>query len=156
YRNEGRQPEDWFGYGAPILTTGDGVVTSMHDGMPDNRKGAPPPFDQAAIMKNLKLFLGNYIVIDHGNSEFSVFAHLQNGSIKVKPGQRVKRGEHIGAMGMSGDAFLVHLHYQLQSGPDFEEGLPAYFENVRVRNGQGWSQAATMPVDSGDVVMTAQ
>ncbi|MDQ3056928.1 MAG: hypothetical protein M3Q96_04175, partial [Pseudomonadota bacterium] len=48
YRNEGRQPEDWFGYGAPILTTGDGVVTSMHDGMPDNRKGAPPPFDQAA------------------------------------------------------------------------------------------------------------
>lgn len=40
YRNEGERPEDWFGYGAPILATADGVVTSMHDGMPDNRKGA--------------------------------------------------------------------------------------------------------------------
>jgi len=156
YRNEGARPEDWFGYGAPILATGDGVVTGMHDGMPDNRKGAPPPFDQAAIMKNLKLFLGNYVVIDHGNQEFSVFAHLQNGSVKVKPGQHVKRGERIAGMGMSGDAFLVHLHYQLQSGPDFEEGLPAYFENVRVRNGHGWSEPTTMPVDSGDVVMAVQ
>lgn len=156
YRNEGEQPEDWFGYGTPILATGDGVVAGMHDGMPDNRKGAPPAFDQAAIMKNPKLFLGNHVVIDHGDSEFSVFAHLQNGSVKVKPGQQVKRGETIGGMGMSGDAFLVHLHYQLQSGPDFEEGLPAYFENVRVRDGHGWSEAATIPVDSGDVVMTAR
>ncbi len=105
-------------------------------------------------MKNLKLFLGNHVVIDHGNGEFSVFAHLQNGSVKAIPGQRLKRGEHIGGMGMSGDAFLVHLHYHLQSGPDLEEGLPAYFENVRVRSGHGWSQAATIPVDSGDVVMT--
>lgn len=156
YRNAGERPEDWFGYDAPILATGDGVVVGMHDGMPDNRKGAPPPFDQAAIMKNLKLFLGNHVVIDHGNKEFSVFAHMRNGSITVKPGQRVKRGEHIGGMGMSGDAFLVHLHYQLQSGPEFEEGLPAYFENVRVRNGHGWSEPATIPVDSGDVVMAAQ
>ena len=155
YRGDGARPEDWFGFGVPILATGDGVIVETHDGMADNRKGVPPPFDQAAIMKNLKLFLGNYVIIDHGNDEFSVFAHLQNGSVKVKPGQRVARGAQIGGMGMSGDAFLVHLHYQLQSGRDFEEGLPAYFERVRVRDGNGWSTPATIPVDSGDVVMTA-
>ncbi len=155
YRTDGATPEDWYGYGAPVMATGDGVVSEMHDGMPDNRKGAPPPFDQAAIMKNLKLFLGNYVIIDHGNGEFSLFAHLKQGSVKVKPGQRVARKEAIAAMGMSGDAFLVHLHYQLQSSAGFDEGLPAVFENVQFATGQGWSSPAASAVDSGDVVRSA-
>ena len=154
FRTDGATPQDWFGYGAPVLATGEGVVRELHDGMADNRKGAPPPFDQAAVMKNLKLFLGNYVLLDHGNGEYSLFAHLKQGSVRVAAGQRVARGEQIGAMGMSGDAFLVHLHYQLQSGPGFEEGLPAYFENVRTRTSNGWSDAYTGPVDSGDVVET--
>lgn len=152
HRGDGARPEDWFGYGAPVLATGDGVVVEVHDGMPDNRKGAPPPFDRDAIMKNLKLFLGNYAIVDHGNGESSLFAHMRQGSVKVRAGQRVARGEPIGAMGMSGDAFLVHLHYQLQSDAGFGEGLPAVFEGVRFATGDGWSAPATMPVDSGDVV----
>ena len=152
FRNDGAIPEDWHGYGAPVHATGDATVKELHDGMPDNRKGAPPPFDQAAIMKNLKLFLGNYVLLDHGNGEFSLFAHLKQGSVRVTPGQRVARGEVIGAMGMSGDAFLVHLHYQLQAGPGFEEGLPAYFDDIRVRTGAGWSAPFDGPVDSGDMV----
>ena len=103
-------------------------------------------------MRDLTLFLGNYVVIDHGNGEYSVYAHMKEGSVRVKQGQRIKAGEAIGAMGMSGDAFLVHLHYQLQSGPAFEEGLPAYFRDVRVKTGQAWSAAYTGPVDSGDLV----
>jgi murein DD-endopeptidase MepM/ murein hydrolase activator NlpD len=154
FRADGAMPEDWYGYGTPVLAAGEGVVREMHDGMADNRKGAPPPFDQAAVMKNLKLFMGNYVLLDHGNGEYSLFAHLKQGSVRVSAGQRVARGEPIGAMGMSGDAFLVHLHYQLQSGPGFEEGLPAYFENVRVRTGAGWSAGYSGPVDSGDVVET--
>jgi murein DD-endopeptidase MepM/ murein hydrolase activator NlpD len=151
YRTDGATPEDWFGYGAPVHATGDGVVHAMRDGMRDNRKGAPPAFTQEQIMQDLTLFLGNYVVIDHGNGEYSVFAHLKEGSVRVREGQRVRAGDAIGAMGMSGDAFLVHLHYQLQSGPKFEEGLPAYFTNVRVKTGDGWSPQYTGPVDSGDV-----
>ena len=155
FRNDGATPEDWYGYGAAVLATGDATVRDVRDGMRDNRRGAPPPFDQAAIMQDLKLFLGNYVLLDHGNGEFSLFAHLKQGSVAVKPGQRVARGDVVGAMGMSGDAFLVHLHYQLQSGPGFEEGLPAYFEGVRVRTGSGWSAPFNGPVDSGDLVDTA-
>ena len=103
-------------------------------------------------MQDLTLFLGNHVLVDHRNGEFSLFAHLRRGSVAVKPGQKVARGEQLGAMGMSGDAFLVHLHYQLQSGPAFEEGLPAIFEGVRVRTGDGWSAPYTGTVDSGDVV----
>jgi hypothetical protein len=40
----------------------------------------------------------------------------------------------------------------LFENPGFEEGLPAYFEQVRVRNGRGWSAPYDGPVDSGDVV----
>jgi murein DD-endopeptidase MepM/ murein hydrolase activator NlpD len=156
FRTDGATPEDWYGFGAPILATGDGVVVEMHDGMADNRKGAPPPFDRAAIMKNLKLFLGNYVILDHGNGEFSLFAHLKQGSVRVKAGQRVARGARIGAMGMSGDAFLVHLHYQLQAGDGFNnEGLPAIFERVQFATGEGWSAARTSAVDSGDLVRRA-
>ncbi len=155
FRTDGAAPEDWYGFGAPVLAAGDGVVSELHDGMADNRKGAPPPFDQAAIMKNLKLFLGNYVIVDHGNGEFSLFAHLKQGSVRVKSGQRVTRGEAIGAMGMSGDAFLVHLHYQLQSSPVFEEGLPAVFGDVEFATGKGWSHPASSAVDSGDVVRSA-
>jgi murein DD-endopeptidase MepM/ murein hydrolase activator NlpD len=155
YRGDGARPEDWFGYGAPVLATGDGVVAETHDGMPDNRKGAPPPFDRDAIMRNLKLFLGNYVIIDHGDGEFSLFAHLRQGSVRVQPGQRVARGEPIGAMGMSGDAFLVHLHYQLQSDRGFGEGLPAVFEGVRFATGDGWSAPSASTVDSGDLVSAA-
>ena len=152
YRTDGATPEDWYGYGAPIHATGGGIVHAMRDGMRDNRKGGPPPFAQDAIMQDLTLFLGNYVVIDHGNGEFSLFAHMKEGSVRVQTGQRVRSGEVIGAMGMSGDAFLVHLHYQLQSGPRWEEGLPAYFTHVQVKTGEGWSPRYTGPVDSGDVV----
>jgi murein DD-endopeptidase MepM/ murein hydrolase activator NlpD len=152
FRTDGATPEDWYGFGAPVRATGDGVVVETSDGARDNRKGGPPPFTQEQIMANLKLFLGNHVVVDHGNGEYSLFAHLKQGSVKVKQGQRVAAGDMLGAMGMSGDAFLVHLHYQLQSGPAFEEGLPAYFTNVRVKTGSGWSSAHTGPVDSGDVV----
>ena len=155
YRGDGAAPEDWYGFGAAIRATGDGVVAEVHDGMPDNRKGAPPPFDRDAIMRNLKLFLGNYVVIDHGNGESSLFAHMKQGSVRVRAGQRVSRGEPIGAMGMSGDAFLVHLHYQLQSGTGFGEGLPAVFDGVRFATGDGWSPPRTSPVDSGDLVSGA-
>ena len=152
FRTDGARPEDWFGYGAPIRAPAAGVVREMSDGIPDNRKGSPPPFGEAELMKNLRLFLGNHVVIEHADGTFSLLAHMKQGSVRVKSGDRVARGAPLGEMGMSGDAFLVHLHYQHQSGPGFEEGLPAYFERVRVRNGRGWSLPFTGPVDSGDVV----
>jgi hypothetical protein len=155
FRGDGARPQDWFGYGTPVLATGAGIVVAATDGMRDNVKGGPPPFTHEQIMANLGLFLGNHVVVDHGNGEYSLFAHLKQGSLRVKPGQRVAAGAQLGEMGMSGDAFLVHLHYQLQSGPGFEEGLPAYFRNVRVRNGEGWSAPFDGPVDSGDVVESA-
>jgi murein DD-endopeptidase MepM/ murein hydrolase activator NlpD len=76
--------------------------------------------------------MGNCVIIDHGNSEYSVMAHMQQGSVTVKPGERVTAGQVIGRLGNSGDSFGPHLHYQLQSGPQLFHGqsLPFRFQNI--------------------------
>ena len=66
--------------------------------------------------------MGNCVIIDHGNSEYSVVAHMQQGSVTVKVGERVAAGQVIGKLGNSGDSFGPHLHYQLQSGPQLFHG----------------------------------
>jgi murein DD-endopeptidase MepM/ murein hydrolase activator NlpD len=77
-------------------------------------------------------YAGNCVIIDHGNSEYSVLMHLQSGSVTVKPGDDVVTGRVIGRLGNSGDAFEPHLHYQLQSGPRLfqDQSLPFRFQNI--------------------------
>ena len=76
--------------------------------------------------------LGNCVIIDHGNTEYSVMMHMQPGSVTVKAGDRVVAGQVIGKLGNSGDSFGPHLHYQLQSGPRLfqDQPLPFRFQNI--------------------------
>ena len=53
---------------------------------------------------------GNNIVIHHANGGSTLHAHLS--SVDVHPGQAVKAGQHIGAVGETGRAFGCHLHYE--------------------------------------------
>lgn len=55
--------------------------------------------------------LGNVVVIDHGNGYMTRYAHLEN--IRVSGGQKVSRGKEIGQVGMSGNSFAPHLHYEV-------------------------------------------
>jgi len=154
-RTGGRSNEDWYGYGTDVVAPGSGTVrvavnTAADHVIPNSR------WDDAAGMKDPKSIPGNYIVIDHGNGECSFLAHLQNGSVGVKVGDRVTRGQLIARMGLSGDSYwLPHVHYQLMNSCDFQdaEGLPSYFSGF-VRAGL----PATAPerrgqIDSGDIVV---
>ena len=77
-------------------------------------------------------YAGNCVIIDHGNSEYSVMMHMQPGSVTVKVGDRVVAGQVIGKLGNSGDAYGPHLHYQIQSGPRLfqDQPLPFRFQNI--------------------------
>lgn len=55
--------------------------------------------------------LGNVVSIDHGNGYVTRYAHLEN--TRVSKGQRVGRGQKIGQVGMSGNSFAPHLHYEV-------------------------------------------
>ena len=62
-------------------------------------------------VKNYEMPYGNCIIIDHGDY-YSLYAHILEGGIKVKEGQRVKRGQTIGLIGSTGNSSGPHLHFE--------------------------------------------
>lgn len=122
------------GWGREILAPAAGTVVYARDDVPGNpRPGEPPDADWYKPLHDpVMAYAGNCVIIDHGNSEFSVMMHMQTGSVSVKVGDRVAAGQAVGKLGNSGDAFGPHLHYQLQSGPRLfqDQTLPVKFQNV--------------------------
>jgi Peptidase family M23 len=152
FSGEGKKLTDWFGYGSPVFAPAAGKIVEVHDGQPDNELDRPPRLDREAVMKNPKLLYGNYVLIDHGNAELSMLAHLESGSVDVRVGQQVRTNQRLGRIGMSGDASIVHLHYQMQSGRGFDAGIPVQFTNFFRKLGTNWEPARAGPVDEGEIV----
>ncbi len=119
--NDYKKNENHYCFGRQIIAPGDGVVVDTKDGVFDNIPGK----------KNTKDIPGNYVVIDHLNGEFSMLAHFKKDSVLVKQGDKVRAGDPIGQCGNSGHSNLPHLHYHLQTTPNWldGEGLPAQFQN---------------------------
>ena len=65
---------------------------------------------------------GEYIVINHHNGYYSLYAHLCPGCRAVKPGDYVEKGQVIGGMGMTGAATGVHLHFAIWNGFPYRGG----------------------------------
>lgn len=120
---------DWFGYGAQVLAVGDGTVVAMRDGQDEHKplEGQPEPDSLS-----LDGLFGNYVVIDLGGGNFAGYAHLKRGSVTVKVGETVSRGQVIGALGQSGNSAAPHLHFQVANAATFEgsEGVPYVFDKV--------------------------
>lgn len=57
---------------------------------------------------------GNFVKIKHGNNIQTLYAHLKYGSVRVKKGDHVQKGQVIGTMGATGRAFGVHLHFEVR------------------------------------------
>ena len=75
--------------GTDIYATGDGIVT----------------------MAGWKQGYGNCVMIDHGYGYQTLYGHMSK--FKVRVGQKVKRGEVIGAVGNTGKSTGPHLHYEV-------------------------------------------
>lgn len=59
---------------------------------------------------------GCFVRIKHSNGLYSLYYHMKSGTIKVKVGQSVKKGDVLGIIGMTGLATGVHLHFQVDKG----------------------------------------
>lgn len=71
---------------------------------------------------------GNLVVIDHGHGIVSMYGHLSKR--RVEPGEKIIKGQVIGAVGSTGRSSGPHLHYEVQFNGipmDAERYLPDYF-----------------------------
>ena len=68
--------------------------------------------------KSGKRTYGNYVKIRHDNGMYTLYAHLKHGSVAVKNGDRVSRGQVLGYMGNTGYAFGAHLHFEVRNEAD--------------------------------------
>lgn len=78
---------------------------------------------------------GKYVVIDHGQGESTLYAHLRG--VFVRPGARVDKGAMVGAVGATGNVSGAHLHYEQKVGRDV---VPAYVRGTRYSGGSSASQ----------------
>lgn len=78
---------------------------------------------------------GNHVFLDLGHGIYAAYAHMFPGSIRVKPGQRVKAGQVLGKLGNSGNSAEAHLLFQIMNAPDFiaSEGLPFGYPMITIQ-----------------------
>lgn len=115
-------------YGTPVHSVGAGKVVGVLDNLPEQTPTKMPtglPLDQYA---------GNHIVVDLGDGNYALYAHLKPGSITVKPGDELTVGQSIAALGNSGNTDAPHLHFHVIDGPDplAANGLPFVITSFRL------------------------
>jgi hypothetical protein len=107
FEGDGSRNSQWYGFGAPLLAVADGTVVRAVDGKPDIAPGAPP------ILATPEDFAGNHVVVRIRPGVFAEYGHLQQGSVQVRVGQRVRVGQQLGRLGNSGNTTAPHLHFGL-------------------------------------------
>lgn len=120
--------ENNISYDQPVLAVVDatvvGVLDRFDDQVPDNPSGP----------ERLQFPTGNTVILDLGHGYFATYAHLKRGSIKVKEGDHVSRGQVLAHIGNSGNTTGAHLHFHVTRGvgPINSPGIPYVIDNFEI------------------------
>lgn len=79
---------------------------------------------------------GNYVKIKHNNGYYTLYAHMSYNTIKVKTGDKVKKGQVLGYMGNTGYSFGGHLHFEVRTPSDVRIDPTIYLDNDLPNNNQ--------------------
>jgi len=109
-------------YGADVLAVADAKVVSVLNNLDDQVPGRLPEPSSITI----ETVDGNHVVLDLGGARFAFYAHLQKNSIKVRPGDTVKKGAVLGKLGNTGNTSAPHLHFHIMDRPSpmAADGIP--------------------------------
>ena len=134
-------PTRFVGWGRPVVAPIAGTVALIHDGAPDARvRRSPVAYLGFArtqadrVKQGMAGLAGNCVVLSVGpGGPFVLIAHLRNGSVLVRPGERVGVGQPLGACGNSGNSTQPHVHLQVSDSLDWTRarGLPLTFAGYR-------------------------
>lgn len=156
YHGDVRSNNKSLSFGQAVLAAADGVVIEAVGTVRDNKPGDI----------NTHTILGNYLLIEHSKDEYSVLAHLQQHTLKVKAGDKVRAGQHVASCGNSGYSTDAHIHFHLQDASILatmdEEynkvhvamGIKAYFSSVIVEREDGRRDRILYSPIKGDTVHT--
>jgi hypothetical protein len=128
YTGDQYKNSSYHAYDVPILAVADGKIVTVKDGLPEN----VPHTEKLAVAMTLVNIAGNHVVEDIGGGLYAGYAHFIPGSITVKAGERVRRGQVLGRLGNSGNSSEPHLHLQVCDASSFLicEGVPMEFKRM--------------------------
>lgn len=151
--------ENTLAWDQPVFSVADGTVVAASDGAPDRQRicmaqdlfrlmmfgpKMAPPFSGPG---------GNYIVLKCGDV-YPLYAHLKMGSVAVRAGDIVRKGDLLGKVGNSGSSLQPHLHFQVMDSPDpfplFKNLVPFSISGARRRNENQWEPVANGSLKNGD------
>ena len=127
FEGDNTQNESYVDYGADIIAVADGTISSTVDKLDANAPGVLPADDPVLGPQiTVETVDGNHIVEDIGGGAYAFYAHLEKGSVLVKPGDTVKKGQVIAKLGNTGNANVSHMHFHLMNGPSVlgSDGIP--------------------------------
>jgi len=115
-------------YGQPVIAVADGTVAGAIDRYKDQVPGKPTGEERVSYPG------GNSVILDIGHGNYAFYAHLKPGSVMVKPGDTVKRGQKLAAVGNTGNTTGPHLHMHILTGPSMlgAPGVPYLFDQFEV------------------------
>ncbi len=119
-RGDPADPAAYTIYGKRVIAAAGGTVVHVINNLPDQKPGSLP------ANANLAEADGNSVVVDIGGGLYALYAHMQKGSVAVRVGERVARGQMLGLVGNSGNTSAPHLHFHVMDGPSplTSEGVP--------------------------------
>jgi murein DD-endopeptidase MepM/ murein hydrolase activator NlpD len=145
--------KNFHAYGAETLAVADATVIATKDGIPEN---VPGPASRAVPM-TLETVGGNFVVLQLRRDRYAFYAHLQPGSLRVKPGDVVKRAQVLGLVGNSGNSTEPHLHFQVSDGPSplGSSGMPYVLDAYELLSGDNpGMRAKQLPLQNDRVAFT--
>lgn len=154
FSGDPRDVRSYHAYGAEVRSVADATVVRVKHGLPDNIPRTAAGFE-TAVPVTMETVAGNSVVLDLGDGQYAYYAHLKPGSVRVRTGDRVRRGEVVGAIGNSGDAREPHLHFQVTNGADIlaSEGLPYVIDRFRMKRPEGTWQERRKEFPPGDATI---
>ena len=112
----------WPGVGCTVVSSryGKRSLNGWHGGIdlcrPGGTMGAPVVAAESGrvVAAGYERMGGYYVRIDHGNGLSTLYAHMKSGSVCVRSGQYVQRGQQIGQAGATGYVTGAHLHFEVR------------------------------------------
>lgn len=145
YKKSPNNIKNYYSYKNSVLSAESGKVVHVCNNFPDspimrldhftNKSDEFQTFiekQKAVIRKHgVPGTLGNCIVVEHKEKEYSLYAHLRPNSICVKKNQIVDQGQKVAEVGNSGNSTVPHLHFQLMDSEDLDccRSLPVTFSD---------------------------